>query len=209
MFGSSKKVSLKLKEGQKAFSLIELLVSLTIMTIVTTVVLARHQSFNGTVLLRNQAYDIAYTIRQAQLMAVSSTSNSATPSLNQAYGVHVDIINNTYHIFQDANNDGRFTAESDNIIGPQKRLDTRFNFRQGDTCCSGAGGPQNVSSALTIVFVRPNFDAHVRRNNETGRRTGPSYLNIAVVGSGNNDESPNVVKRVEILNSGNISVVNY
>lgn len=197
------------KEGQRAFSLVELLVALTIMTIVTTVVLARHQSFNGAVLLRNQAYDVAFTIRQAQQLAVSASSGTSDPSLRQSYGVHVDITNNTYHIFQDVNLNGLYEDATDTVVGPVKKLDPRFNFRSALTCCGGGGQAQAVQWSLAVTFVRPNFDAYVRRNTEHHRKAGPHYINIAIAGSNDADLSPNVVKRVEILNSGNVSVVNY
>ncbi len=55
----------------RGFGLIELLVSISLMVLVLAIVLVQQTAFNGSVLLRSQAFEIALQIREVQLNAVS------------------------------------------------------------------------------------------------------------------------------------------
>jgi Tfp pilus assembly protein FimT len=140
------------------FGLVELIVSLSIVTIVTGIVIVRHNAFNGSILLRNQAYEIAFVIRQAQQLAVSgSSSTNLTSVQRQRYAVafstaSTGVVNNqTLIIYKDNNNNGTYDTTVDGLI-QTVRLDNRFSI-------------QNISvigtsrSSARILFERPSFDA--------------------------------------------------
>ncbi len=60
----------------RGFSLIELIVVTGIFTVITAVVLANNAQFNNSVLLGNAAYDIALSVRQAQVYGLSTQAYS-------------------------------------------------------------------------------------------------------------------------------------
>jgi prepilin-type N-terminal cleavage/methylation domain-containing protein len=186
---------------KKAFGLVELMVSMSIMALMATVMVARQSSFNGAVLLRNQAYEIAYTIRQAQLLAVSGNDTTV-----RTYGVFVNKTSNEqnkYVLFKDIDEDGRYTEGEE--IGLPGRLDDRFMVRDiinGATDTSFAGGH--------ITFTRPDFDAHFCGGG-AGPCTlnGPFYIDIARVGTEDTDKGTGQVRRVQVSSTGQIGVVTY
>ena len=106
----------------RGFGLVELMVSISIMMLLSSIILVRHSAFNGAVLLRSQAYEVAFALRKAQLLAVSGNNNSGGTSLGtttQQYGVYFDIDTpNTFIIFHDINANGQWEGEAvDDQVG--------------------------------------------------------------------------------------------
>src|SRR3989338_6906440 len=62
-------------QPNRGFTLVELLVTLSLFVVLTTIVLFSQQKFNGSILLTNLAYDVALTIRQAQTFGVNVREN--------------------------------------------------------------------------------------------------------------------------------------
>lgn len=76
--------------SQKGFTLIELLISCAIIAVVTAIVLTKYSAFDSTVLLKGVAYEIALSLREAQVKSVSvvrSASGSDTNAFNYPYGM--------------------------------------------------------------------------------------------------------------------------
>jgi len=195
---------LALKKFQHGFGLIELMVSITIITMVSGVVIARHNSFNGAVLLRNQAYEIAFALRETQLLAVSGSS----PDNTQQYGVYFSNLNkNAYIVFRDNNGDGTYTNTDDVQIGPIGVIDRRFEIRNifyNNIITVPSNG---TVSNLSVSFRRPNFDALFKQASGPYRNNGSAYIDIArkgVSGTGVGD-----VRRVEITSTGQVIVTTY
>jgi prepilin-type N-terminal cleavage/methylation domain-containing protein len=188
---------------KKAFGLVELMVSMSIMALMATVMVARQSSFNGAVLLRNQAYEVAYTLRQAQLLAVSGNETDI-----RQYGVHFDTSTaneTTYILFADVDNDGRFDVTDDKKIGLTGRLDSRFEVRE-------VTPSTNNGDFLDVIFIRPNFDAlfcvRLSGCNNSGQFTaGPAYIDVAR--KGETGDGTGQVRRVQVSATGQISVVTY
>lgn len=185
----------------RGFTLIELLVSISIISIVSAVILVRNNSFNSAVLLRNQSYELALAIRQAQLMAVSG-SESAT----RQYGLYVARSKpQEYSIFRDdsntGSNAGRYDA-GDTIIGGTGHLDKRFAIRD----ITNTAGSSQTNDGFSFTFVRPNFDG-LFKSGSGGYLTGPMYIDVGVVGKTGNGSG--VVRRVEVTNTGQVSVITY
>lgn len=191
------------KSAQGGFGLIELLVSLTIMTIVTSVVLVRQGSFNSAVLLRAQAYEVALTLRDVQLNAVSASGDSG--SFREEIGVFFDtgMGNGTFRIYRDSgsgvNDDGYWQMSEE--FGLQGFLDSRFEIRDirpvgNTTACS--------CSALSVVFQRPNFDAKFY---DINGEIDATSVEIDVARRGIIGNTPDVVRTVEITSAGQIAVL--
>lgn len=184
----------------RGFSLIELLVSITIISIVTGIVIVRNNAFEGAVLLRNQTYIVAMAFREAQLLAVSGAGDT---SQIQRYGVHVGTNSATRQrviIFKDLNDNSHFDS-SDEIINTIL-LDRRF--RVSSISAQTTSGDQSNSSDFSTTFNRPNYDAFFRSGSNT--RLGPAYIDIRRENT--NGNSPEEVRRITITQTGQISVTN-
>lgn len=86
------------QRGAKAFTLIELLVVGAIIVLVSSVVLADNNRFGGVVQLENLAYEIALSIRQAQVYGIS-VARFQTDTFTAGYGMHFDTSNPDSFIF--------------------------------------------------------------------------------------------------------------
>ncbi len=144
---------MKTKNHTRGFSLIELMVTAAIVILVTGVSLARYGSFNNSVLLNSQAYELALDIRQTQLYGVSVTSQ--TGDFDEPFGIYFDTSTNTYVLFQD---DGDYAYESGEQVGEGYTIDPRFEITSIGTSCGSAA----TVSSISIVFERPDFDAIMR-----------------------------------------------
>jgi prepilin-type N-terminal cleavage/methylation domain-containing protein len=189
--------------ANRAFGLIELMVSISIMALLTTIVVTRQSSFNGAVLLRNQAYEVAFTLRQAQMLAVSG-GDEAT----RRYGVYFDTstaAQHTYVLFGDTNNNGMFDAGEQ--IGLTGKLDRRFEIRS-----LTAPDITTLQGVMSITFLRPNFDGYFCTN-ASGCTTPAAYTSgTASVHVARTDVTTNGtgdVRRVEVTRTGQIAVVTY
>lgn len=144
------------------FTLIELLVVMGIMLVITTLILARHSQFNGTVLLRNLSYSVALSIRQAQVYGISGRSVGGT--IGTKFGVHFTAANPTqYTLFVDSDADGVYD------VGESVEA---FSLGSGyviSDLCADTGAVERCASTgaidrLTILFTRPNPDASITTN---------------------------------------------
>jgi len=159
--------------------MVELLVSIGIVVLVLSVVVTRQDAFNGAVLLRGQAYDIALAIREIQLGSVSAASDGSG-GFRSVQGVYFDKDNNQqYRIFRDANNNNFWDPNED--MGFSGLLDPRFELRE---ILLGTESPDELS----IVFKRPNFDA------------------IFVTGPGTESSEQSVVIRVSVRGAEDLGI---
>lgn len=169
----------------KGFTLIELMVVLTIMTVLTGVILSSQSSFNKTLVLTNTAFDIALTMRSAATYGLSSRGSSI--SLNAGYGLHFsNSSSGSFMLFSDisplpdaANCHGLppsgasapdakpgncvYDGASENIsaytIGNGITV-SNFCAKSGSWSCAQTGD----LSSLDIVFVRPNPNPFISVN---------------------------------------------
>ena len=192
------------------FGLVELMVSISIMMILTTIIIVRQSSFNGAVLLRSQAYEIAFTLRRAQLLAVSGNNRGVAvfATSTQQYGVYFDTnAPNTYILFHDLDANGQWNSLVDAQVGAPGTIDKRFAIRAisdldgDDITRSGTG--------FNISFVRPNFDAKFNDTVDPGYETGNPAVYIDIAQVNKVGDEPGTVRRVEISKTGQISVTSF
>ncbi|MCA9359668.1 prepilin-type N-terminal cleavage/methylation domain-containing protein [Candidatus Kaiserbacteria bacterium] len=191
-------------KAQAGFGLVELLVSISIVVIVASIILTKQSTFNSSVLLRGQAYEVALRAREVQLSAVSAT-NDAASDFRSVLGLHFDVTNGNeggYKIFRDANLDG-FYSGSGEEYDVQGQLDNRFEIREIRVI---DGGGTSVENDLSIIFVRPNFDARFfvdagQANEKTQATAEIDVARRGIVGTGNE-----VLRTVVITSTGQISV---
>lgn len=183
----------------RGFGLIELMVSISIMAIIMAVVITRHDSFNGAVLLRSQAYEIALQLREVQLSAVSATSRAGEYRSN--LGVYFAANTpNRYTVFQDGTSgvDGRY--DNGEQLGIAGALDPRFEIRSIRRADNTSLTIPNVS----VVFARPDFDADF--SSTAALPAGLPGIIIEVGRVGTSGTGVGEARYVEITATGQITV---
>jgi prepilin-type N-terminal cleavage/methylation domain-containing protein len=185
----------------QGFGLIELMVSIGIITMVMGIVMTKHSSYNGAVLLRAQAYEIALQARETQLMAVSSAGQLG--NYRNVYGLYFNIgTHGSYITFKDNNGNFYFDAGVDSIIG-RHNLDGRFEIAAIRT--ASGGSVSNVNN-LAIIFERPNFDARLYIGSNTPVLASVSSVYIDIRVKGTSGSGVGEMRTVEISKTGQIIV---
>ena len=166
------------------------MVSIGIMLLVAGVILTRQSAFNGAVLLRSQAYEIALTAREVQLNAVSASTIGG--STREMLGLYFDMSRNTtYRTFRDNEANGSYDASEE--YGQQNSLDSRFEIK-----AIRVGG--TTRQTVAVMFERPNFDAKFYIGTT---QVAASQVEIDV---GTKDNSAAGVKTLIISSTGQITV---
>lgn len=147
------------------FSVVELLVSVGIFIFITTIVLVKHSQFSGNILLGNLAYDVALSIRQAQVYGLSVREFGAgTGTFVSGYGIHFAAGSpTTYFLFAD------LPPGEDQKYSGSAEIAEMFSLYQGNTiarfCGVLPGGAKRCSdgdtpiASLDIFFSRGGFPA--------------------------------------------------
>ncbi len=193
------------KVTEKGFGLIELLVSISIVVLVTSIIMTRHTSYNGAVLLRSEAYDIALGAREVQLAAVSAVGTVG--DYRNVFGLHFDTTagnNGFYRIFRDSDGDFYYDAVlPSEAVGARSNLDPRFEI---DEIRLIDGGVPATPSTVSVVFERPNFDARFYTASGVAAPSSVSAVQLVVRLRGTTGTGVGEIRLVEITKTGQITV---
>lgn len=147
----------------RGFTLVELLVSIAVIVIITSIVLVKYDSFDSTTLLKNTAYDIALTLREAQLKSVSASRHSG--NFDYPFGVTFTPDTKTYTTFR-YQHDVATEHPYYDISEPDPKadiLDTLTIDRSmyvKEMCVTEISSSENCGiSRLDVSFKRPEFKA--------------------------------------------------
>lgn len=157
------------RTGKRAFTLVELMVSISIFFIMTALLVAKYGNFNNSVLLTNLAYDIALTIRTAQTYGISVQGQQnifqypygvAFCVLDSCAGGETSFGNKQIVLFADKNNS---KGAYDTVGGNADIEKNTYSIQRGAKIvkiCSLVNGvcATNYNRA-EISFQRPNPDA--------------------------------------------------
>ncbi len=144
------------------FTLVELLVSIAVIVIITSIVLVKYDSFDSTTLLKNTAYDIALTLREAQLKSVSASRQNG--NFDYPFGVTFTPGAKTYTTFRYQYvvatdypyYDGTHTSDLNTAtIDRSMYVSDMCVEKNGTYYCSST----NEITRLDISFKRPEFKA--------------------------------------------------
>ena len=194
--------SKKLK-SETGFSLIEMIVSISIILIITSVVLVRQSAFTSTVLLKNLAYGVALSVREVQTAAVSVRGRNGI--FDVPYGIHFDIQkDNQYVLFRDVKPVSNINDKYD-VGDTEELVDTitiNKNFKLKDLCYENTSTKVCNSNdpnfkELVVIFKRPDFDALFNVDNNTNDLDS-DIIEVEVVLSGRVDDT---LERVITVNS--------
>lgn len=172
----------------RGFSLVELLVVIGIILMITATVLAQYSSFNSTILLKDLAYEIALSLREAQSYGISVRGDNG--EFDRTYGMHFTV-GNTYTLFVDRDEDGQF--DSDEVVASYTIGNNNSIVR---LCANGTTCSTSLSS-LDVMYRRPESDAFFY-----GGSGSSNYASVTiVVGSENGAE-----RYVRVWPTGQISI---
>ncbi len=188
-----------LKGVVRGLTLIELLVVMGIFSVISLVVLANHSRFNSSVLLGSLAYDIALSIREAQVYGLSVKEYGS--NFQVGYGLRFASAS-SYTFFADTNANKRYDSGVDSIV-------QTFSVGRGHTIQSFCGitsagveecsnSASNAIDHLDIVFFRPDPDALFSSNSST------LYSRGKVVVTSPSGET----RTISVVSTGQISVTN-
>ncbi|KND52140.1 MAG: putative Type IV pilus pilin [Parcubacteria bacterium C7867-003] len=153
--------------NKKAFTLVELLVSVSIIGVITSVVFWNYGDFNDQLALSAAAQELALDIREAQTYGINvKESGVGSNQYTYGYGVHIIAGGGTgYRTFIDnnpANNQYEPNAGCSTVSLPATECIRRVDFRNGinvTNVCDATTCPAAGASRMNIVFIRPNPDA--------------------------------------------------
>jgi prepilin-type N-terminal cleavage/methylation domain-containing protein len=162
------------KDYQRGFTLVELLITIVIFVMLTGVVLFNQNKFDSTVLLKNLAYDIALTIRQAQTYGVNVKESQQSGNFS-SYGVYIKS-DETQKIIFFSDIDGDKSFSDEDMSCPANDVDSecmqKYTLKRGNyiskICVMNTGESSCLEiSELTIYFKRPNPDAYIYADGST------------------------------------------
>jgi len=161
LFSSQSGSLAKRRPSEGGFSLVELLVSVSILVLITSASIARFSEFDSAVLLRNAAYKIAVVVREAQTFSLSVSG--AGGGFDVPYGVTFtpyDVDQNLgteYTLFRYTGSSNRPRYDVDAVS--VETIPIGQTFRISDICVdiSSSGEDCNVDR-LDVSFERPEFD---------------------------------------------------
>jgi len=202
-FKKIKKVT-KLNRGM---TYVELIVVLSIFSVMSSIILFNYSKFQAKVDIKNLANDIALKIVQAQKDAMSGILPSQTPSVNlwkPSYGVYFNLNDDKSFIYftdLDQNQDYNISSLCPSNI--DECID-KINITKGNKISKIesylSSTPLQTISPLAITFTRPNSGAFFTDSSGIPL-TGFDYVQITVSSSDNS-----VNGYIKIYPSGRIQV---
>jgi prepilin-type N-terminal cleavage/methylation domain-containing protein len=138
----------------RGFTLIELLISAGIITVIAGMILARFNSFDSTVLLKSFAYEVATTLREAQIYSLSvvNTETGAAANFRYPYGLSFTPGATSYTFF-------RYNNPSSSEVNVLRLIPASEAMEIYDVCVTNNGTDNCDISRLDISFRRPEFSA--------------------------------------------------
>jgi prepilin-type N-terminal cleavage/methylation domain-containing protein len=170
-FRTVKSEKRKVKRNQ-GFSLIELLVVIAIFGILTAIIVFKYGDFSNNVILTNMAYEMALSIREAQIYGISATQRTSFDS-NFGINFYVDpSLGETqiYHLFEDKGTAG-YDSEGACTSGDVEDVCIQEYVLQRNIQIvglnTGEPGDCSPSDEVNIVFDRPSPEALIYKNSST------------------------------------------
>ena len=157
----------KKRFSRAGFTLIELVVVVGILGVISSITLTSYSKFGGQILLRNLAYDVALSIREAQVYGISARS-FLNAEFDAGHGVYFNFSegNNKFFLYTDVDNNNFFTSAATEWVETS-------SIGRGyviDSFCvtDGVASEDCTATALDIFFKRPEPDAIIRASFGSG-----------------------------------------
>jgi prepilin-type N-terminal cleavage/methylation domain-containing protein len=172
------------KKNRNGFTLVEMLVSLSIVAVIMLTVLFNYSSFNDRLALSSAAQELAVSIRQAQTYGLTVREvKSNTGLFDKAYGVYFNKNDpSNYYLFVDsllvdpANK--KYDVGSGTCGSVTTECVEKLTLRNGviiSNVCNASTCSPGGSVVMNVSFTRPNPDANIIFTNNAGTTlSGPS-----------------------------------
>ncbi len=168
------------------FTLVEMIVVITIFTVLLSIMVINQNSWNMKLAVNTDALEVGLVLRQSQInsLAVRESTSSTGDKFDISYGVYFDINNNKNYIyFADLDGDSRYdvgeelsTMTLKNDITIYQICGSLPNFPH--FYCSDTHG----LSKIAILFRRPDSKADIKFLNSSGNVISsvfsPAYIRI-------------------------------
>jgi prepilin-type N-terminal cleavage/methylation domain-containing protein len=175
--------SVSFKNKSRAFTLVELIVVMTITTIILTSLVIQQNAWNDQLSVKTQAYELVMMIRQAQIysLGVREDVGGSGDKFSVGYGVYLSVTGAEKAVlFADRDGDQEYDSPGEKI--EEKTLTRGVIISK--VCeiilspCTG-NGPKKVN----ITFLRPNPGARFvfRTATEVKTIVGPAYIKVTPV----------------------------
>jgi len=163
--------------GWKGFSLIELIVTISISMVITAVVFFNYPSFNANLSIRRTADEIALSVREAQAygLGVREFKGFSVIGKFPGYGVHFDINSpKNFILYADGGIDGSQNNQYDKGAGigcggqEETECFRDYGLATQDVLVELCGDSDCSLANLDIVFLRPNPTVIIRSDSAPG-----------------------------------------
>lgn len=221
--------------NMKGFTLLEMLVVIVIISILLIVVLFNYRGVENRSILKNIAYEVALTVREAQSYGLGVkryVPDGGDITFAKSYGVHVNkgnLESKSVYLFSDEDEDGLCEDCSAGACPGVRECQLALQLHSGaeikDVCLKGLdyGFEDSVTNSTTeekcfsgfnfdsvgITFKRPNPDARFRVSNDGAPddfvRGGVSEGGTMTI-TLMNPKSPDYVQNIEVTSLGQIRV---
>lgn len=192
---------------QSGFTLIELIVSISIIVIITSVIMFQYRDYSDVTTLRGQSHEIALALREAQVNATNGKEYApSTDQFRIQYGVHFVKATppaiSTFYAYGDRDNNKDLENDpgnaSNNELLSKYALRPNYTF---DICLKGESQPDSSCTYVNDLKVLYNFGSF-KSDIRTGADTTTLYPYAQIKIYPNN--KPAVFEMVKIWSSGRI-----
>ncbi|MES2470885.1 MAG: type II secretion system protein [Patescibacteria group bacterium] len=187
----------KRASGKRGFTLVELMISISIFVFMTAFLVSKYGTFNGSILVTNVAYDIAITIRQAQAYGLY-VRQGIGGNFDSAYGTYFNTgANDEFKLFVDASGDFFYqSSPADEVLNKYK---LKKNMSIKSLCASNSDSTCDSSpvSALSVAFKRPDPTAIITTTPGGPRKRYAKIVVAATDGS---------TRKIIVRDNGQISI---
>ncbi len=229
LHGSSSRSSLGKRSflAVRAFTLVELMVTVSIFVFMTTLVISKYGNFNQNVLLTNLAYDMALTFRTAQTFGVSvKAADDINNPCNQAganpfqcvYGIHFSSsVNTTFTLYAMPITSLKTYYTYPALTGPTGSSADIYTYtlRNGAhidriTDQSRTHSIGSTYPTVDVYFKRPDSSSHICMvdadgvNPQCDAAAGITSVRVKIV----SDSNPDNYRTVVVYRNGQITIEN-
>lgn len=178
--------------GERGFNMIELIVSISILLVITSIAFFNQSAFRSNIQLENLAYETALALRQAQVYGTSVRSQ--LPDFDVRYGVWFTENNpDQFIIFSEPTGSGNNRYNNGEEV---EIFSLRGAYSITDLCVENGGSEDCDVDELAIMFERPNPNAVFWADGGSGYDSGRIEIQAA----------DGRTKSVEVIRTGHISV---
>ncbi len=184
-----------LPAGRQGFTIIELVVTISILVVVTTLIFANQPKFRENISLKKTAQEIALAIRQAQAYGLGVREFQLGSNKYPGYGVHFNIASlDSFILFADLDEDNVYDETLENV----ESFKIQTGEKLSSLCANIKTSPPGTCgfNTMDIVFSRPNPLVSLRSGVSSF-----SDVEIKMLSSRGQQ-----IKTIVILSSGQISV---